>query len=133
MAISERVTRPNLAIATSRGGGMLITDLNCPAAVQEAYKQTYLNVRFAMLGATGGTLLVSAIDNTATAAPLAANLAIRCAQEGERVVLIDADPYTPSLDSLFALSTQSGFSTVIRHEGVDVTSALHEVEIQRGT
>jgi Mrp family chromosome partitioning ATPase len=108
---------------------MLITDPACPAARRDAYKQAWLNIRFAMLSAPGPALLVSAIDETASAAALAANLAILAAQEGERVILVDADPHEPSVESLFTISTRPGFSTLIRHEGADVESALQELDL----
>lgn len=131
MAISQPITRPTTAPATARNGGVLVSDPSCPAAVRDAYRQTFLNVRFALLDKPGGTVLVSAVDSTAAAAPLAANLAILAAQEGERVVLIDADPHNSTLDALFTLSTRPGFSSLIRHDGADVAAAVQETEIAK--
>lgn len=131
MAISERVARPTLAPATARNGGLLVTDPTCPSAVQEAYRQTFLNVRFAMLGMPGTTLLISSINSTTSAAPLAANLALLAAQDGEHVVLVDADPHGHSLETLFSLSTRPGFSSLIRHEGTEVGSAIQETELPK--
>jgi protein-tyrosine kinase len=131
MVISERISAPTVAPATARNGGVLVIDPTCPAAVREAYSQTFLSVRFALLGRPGGSVLVSAVDSTAAAAPLAANLAILAAQEGERVVLIDADPHSPTLDNLFTLSTRPGFSSLIRHDGADVAAAVQETDVPK--
>ncbi len=129
MAVTERAIRPNLAPAASLNSSHLVTDAECDKLVVEAYKQAFLNMRFAMLSLPGTTLLISAVDDTTTAAPLAANFAILAAQEGERVVLVDADPHTPSLDALFKLTAATGFSSVIRQEGADLAGALQEVDL----
>lgn len=129
MAISTRAPQQELALATSRASGLLITDPSCPPAVREAYAQTFLNVRFALHGAAGNTLLVSAVDGTSDAAPLAANLAILAAREGERVVLVDTNAHAPRLDALFSLSPAPGFTTLIRQDGANPTASLQQVDV----
>jgi protein-tyrosine kinase len=129
MAISTRASqREQLAIATSQASGLLITDPGVPQTVEQAYRQTYLNVRFALLGAPGNTLLVSAMDATAPSAALAANLAILAAREGERVVLVDANPHAKALGTLFNLTTGLGFASLIRQEGASLTDALQRFD-----
>jgi Mrp family chromosome partitioning ATPase len=129
MAISERATGRSTATAAPKAGGLLITDSACPPDQRQAYQQTYLSTRFALLGAAGNTLLVSALDGSATAAPLAANMAILAAQEGESVLLVDADPFTAPLSSLFTLVKSTGFVNLIRQEGADVAGAIQETLI----
>jgi Mrp family chromosome partitioning ATPase len=129
MAITTRAAQQDLVPATSRAGGLLITDPSCPPAVREAYAQTFLNVRFALHGAAGNTLLVSAVDTTSDAAPLAANLAILAAREGERVVLVDTNAHAPSLDALFNLTAMPGFTTLVRQESVNPTASLQQVDM----
>lgn len=129
MVVSNRMTRANPSTARSRGTGLLISDATCPTAVREAYQQAALNIRFASLGTRLTTTLVCAIDGSAQAAPVAVNLAIQAAQEGERCIVVDANPQAPALDHLFSMDEGPGFSTVIRHEGSDVLGALHTTEI----
>jgi Mrp family chromosome partitioning ATPase len=129
MAVSDLMTRANPSTARSRGTGLLISDPTCTTAVREAYQQAALNIRFACLGMNVATTLVCAIDGTAPAAPVAVNLALEAAQEGERCIVVDANPQAPSLDQLFWLDEGPGFSTLIRHEGSDVIGALHTTEI----
>lgn len=129
MAITTRAAQQDLLPAASRASGLLITDPACPPAVRESYAETFLNVRFALHGAAGNTLLVSAADPTADAAPLAANLAILAAREGERVVLVDTNAHAPSLDALFNLTLVPGFTTLVRQESMNPTASLQQVDV----
>ncbi|HVA88824.1 MAG TPA: hypothetical protein VNL71_03190 [Chloroflexota bacterium] len=129
MAISERAARSVLAPAVSKGTGDLASEPGCPKEVAEAYRQAFLATRFAMLHLPGTSLLVSAVDDSTTAAPLAANFALLAAMEGERVVLVDADPHTPTLGHLFSLTPALGFSELVRHEGADALGSLQPIDL----
>lgn len=130
MAVSERVTTAAPTAVASRGTGLLITDSSCPDAVRDAYKETFLSIRFAQLSGAESSLLFSAVDGSASAVALAANVAILAAAEQERVILVDADPYAPTLDTIFAIGPGDGFTNLIRSDGPDVSAALHAVEGQ---
>ena len=127
MALSSRASQPVRGVAPALGRGtLLVSDPACPPALRAAYAQTWLNVRYALLGSAGRTLLVCAVNDTADAAPLAANLAILAAEEGERTLLVDADLHTPSLAGLFELEDGAGFAGLIRQEGANLSAATRE-------
>ena len=129
MAISERAARSVLAPAMSRGTGDLASDPECPKEVAAAYREAFLSTRFAMLNYPGTSLLISAVDDSTTAAPLAANFALLAAMEGERVILVDADAHTPTLGRLFSLTPALGFSELTRHEGIDALGSLQPIDL----
>jgi Mrp family chromosome partitioning ATPase len=129
MAISERTGRVAQAQAISRGTGNLVTDAGCPPEQVGAYRQAFLNTRFAMLNLGGTSLLISAVDGTAGAATPAANFAILAAQEGERVILVDGDLHAPTLDRQFNIAGSPGVSELIRRTDVDAVSALQPVDL----
>ncbi len=133
MAMTERAARTASMQVVSRGQGALVTDAGCPPDVAAAYRQAFLNTRFAMLSVTGTSLLVSPVDNTAAATLSAANFAILAAQEGERVILVDANLYTPTLDQLFSLTASPGMAELIRHAGSDVLGALQPIDLGTAT
>ena len=58
---------------------------------------------------------------------VAANLAILAAKAARGVVLIDGDPRTPSLESVFALTAPLGFSNLVQDESPDFVGALNSV------
>ncbi len=129
MAISERAGRVAPAQAVSRSAGNLITDAGYPPERADAYRQAFLNTRFAMLNLQGTSLLMSAVDDTATATAAAANFAILAAQEGERVILVDADLHAPSLDRQFNIAGSPGLSELIRRTEFDAVGALQSIDL----
>lgn len=129
MAISTRAANSALVPAGGRATGVLVTDSACAATVRDAYAQTLLNVRFALYGSNGSSMLVSAVDDTSNAAIVAANLAILAAQEGERVVLVDTDPRHGGLSGIFDLAEVPGFTSLIRQEGMNPTASLQQVDV----
>lgn len=58
-------------------------------------------------------LAVVAVDAKASAAVVAANLAIVFAQQGQRTVLVDANMRTPRQQALFSLQTKTGLSDAL--------------------
>jgi Mrp family chromosome partitioning ATPase len=94
-----------------------------------AYRQAFLNTRFAMLNLGGTSVLISAADATASAATPAANFAILAAQEGERVILVDADLHAPTLDRQFNIAGSPGVSELIRRTDFDAVSILQPVDL----
>jgi Mrp family chromosome partitioning ATPase len=126
MVVSQQYgERIGTATAQSHGTGALITDSTCPDLVRSAYEQTFLNVKYELMATGGTSLMVSAIDATASACVVAVNLAILAAKDGESVVLIDGDPHTPSLESLFSLSATLGFKNLVQDESPDFVGALN--------
>lgn len=104
--------------ATPQGGQViapgalphLITAPTCPAAVREAYHALFTNVEVALGPGVRRFIAVAALDDTAHAAPVAANLALLAAESGERTVLVDADVRTPTLHDLFGVAATPGLA-----------------------
>jgi Mrp family chromosome partitioning ATPase len=113
------------AIAQSHGTGVLVSEPACPDAVRKAYDQAFLNVKYELMATGGTSIMVSAIDASASACTVAVNLAILAAKDGESVVLIDGDPHTPSLESLFSLTAPLGFKNLVQEESPDFVAALN--------
>jgi Mrp family chromosome partitioning ATPase len=112
------------AVSTA-GTDLLVVEAGFPAAARAAYEEAFLNLKFALLTAPGSTVLVAPIDASTSAAALAANLAILSAQENETTILVDADYYTPTLGTLFALAPSAGFRDLIQSETPDIAPCLN--------
>lgn len=115
------------AVAQSLGNGSLISNSECPDELRKAYEQAFLNVKYELMTATGSSIMVCAIDGSASACAVGVNLAILAARDGESVVLIDGDPHTPSLGSLFSLTAPLGFKNLVQEESPDFVGALNAV------
>lgn len=130
MAITETSTT-RTSSPTRRGAlaGTLITDSGCPADVVEAYHTLLTNVELQMGANAGGMLAVAAIDASANAALVAANLALLAAQSGDRTLLADCDMQSPTLDDLFGLASAPGMTQLLGGEHSELRSLAQPTEL----
>jgi succinoglycan biosynthesis transport protein ExoP len=95
-----------------------------------AYSEELRGLRTAILLARGGAppkvILVTSSISGEGKSTLAANLATLLAQQGKRLLLIDADLRRPTLHTIFGLQNNEGLSNLLTHE-VDATTALNSI------
>lgn len=101
---------PSAVADRADGPPRLVTAPTCPAAVREAYHALWTNVELALGPTTGRLIAVAALDDTAQAAPVAANLALVAAEGGDRTLLVDGDVRTPTLHALFDVAAAPGLA-----------------------
>lgn len=83
---------------------------------REAYKALRTNVNFALADSEGCcTLLVTSALQSEGKSITALNLAISVAEDGNRVLLIDADLRRPKLGRLTEVSSNNGLSDILIH------------------
>jgi len=99
---------------------LLVSSPECPSAVVDAYHTLFTNVELAMGSANDRVLAVCAVDTTANAALVAANLALVGAESGDRTLLVDADMEAPALDALFGANPGPGLAQLLRGEQDDL-------------
>lgn len=119
MAITEQAKAPSPArdVASSQ---LLITAPGCPSSVVEAYHTLFTNADLALGPNAGRMIAVAAIDDTADAATVAANLALVAAQGGDRTLLIDANVQEPTLAGLFGVKETPGLAQLLEGEQSDL-------------
>jgi len=104
--------RSNGEIAPSR-----LFTVNDPAS---AYSEELRGLRTAILLARGGSppkvILVTSSISGEGKSTLAANLATLLAQQGKRVLVVDADLRRPILHTIFGLQNMSGLSNLLTNE-----------------
>ncbi len=83
------------------------------SSVAESYRQVRTHLQFAKLGTVPRVVLVSSSAPGEGKSTTVANLAIAVAQNGRKVLLIDADLRKPSLDRLFGVKGQPGLSELL--------------------
>lgn len=84
--------------------------------IVEAYKTLRTNLLFALAPHTKKVVLVSSSEPNAGKSTVSSNLAITLAQNGVRVLLIDADLRKPSQHRTFRLKKHNGLSRVLSGE-----------------
>ena len=92
------------------------------APVNDAFRSLRNNLEFLGLGKQTKTILVTSPESAEGKTTVAANLAVTFAQDGKRVLLLDADMRQPALHILFNMSNRTGLSDVLNNE-LDVEAA----------
>jgi non-specific protein-tyrosine kinase len=96
------------------------------SSVAESYRALRTNVEFASIDEPIKTLLVTSASESEGKSVTAANLAIVFAQNGRRVLLVDADLRRPGIHELFGVSNVNGLTSVLR-------GTVEEEEVSRST
>jgi Mrp family chromosome partitioning ATPase len=117
MAVTnDSTTRTSVATPPARLPATLITVPDCPPDVVEAYDTLLTNVDIALGANAGGMVAVAALDDSADAPVVAANLALVAARSGERTLLVDCDLEHAGLNQLFGLDTTPGLAQLLGGE-----------------
>ncbi len=107
----------------------LITEINPYSPIAESYRALRTHLHFA---AEEGSLQVltcaSAMPGEGKTTTLV-NLAIAYAQEGKKVIIVDADLRRPKLHDIFAISNHLGLSNVLRHP-YEINDVIRDTNIR---
>ncbi|HBY97264.1 MAG: polysaccharide biosynthesis tyrosine autokinase [Ardenticatenaceae bacterium] len=98
---------------------------NAPRSpLAEAYRMLRTNLQFAMVDRPLHILVVTSPGPREGKSVTSANLAVAVAQTGARVILVDADLRRPSQHTLFTLPNQTGLTSAIVSDEVDLQALL---------
>lgn len=107
----------NRKLATGELHRKLVTLSDKKSVDAEQFRVIRTNVDFALEEQVGNTILVTSATAGEGKSTNAANLAVVFAQEGKRVLLVDADMRKPSLHLFFGGRSAEGLSTVLTNGG----------------
>jgi len=100
----------------------LVTVLDANSISSEQFRAIRTNIKFALPDKDLKTILVTSSMAGEGKSTSAANLAVVFAQEGKRVLIVDADMRKPTIHHTFEMYNTSGLSTVLTRQ-----EKLHEV------
>lgn len=106
----------------------LITVENPKAVVSEQFRTLRTNINFSNPDKVLKTILVTSSSPGEGKSTTSANIASVYAQEGKRVLLIDADMRKPTVHHTFALKNTKGLSSVLTRQAT-LTEAVQETTI----
>ncbi|MDR0300026.1 MAG: CpsD/CapB family tyrosine-protein kinase [Streptococcaceae bacterium] len=108
----------------------IISKINPKSPISEQYRTIRTNIEFAMVDNGLKSILMTSAEVGAGKSTLVANLAILFAEQGKRVLLIDADLRKPTVHRTFNLDNQSGLANVLVRQ-VELGSAIQETDFSK--
>ncbi|WP_090580977.1 CpsD/CapB family tyrosine-protein kinase [Paenibacillus sp. OV219] len=106
----------------------LIAAINPKSPVSEAYRTLRTNIQFSAIDQQMQVLMVASATVGEGKTTTLTNLAVTYAQEGKKVLLIDADLRNPSLHQVFQQSNRVGLtSAFLNHQ--PITDVISETNI----
>ncbi|MCM3174495.1 MULTISPECIES: CpsD/CapB family tyrosine-protein kinase [Paenibacillus] len=107
----------------------LVTYFNSKSHISEGYRKLRTNIQFSSIDSHIKTIMVASAQAGEGKTTTISNLAVTYAQEGKKVLLIDADLRNPSLHQVFSVPNHIGLSSVLSNQ-YDVDEVLRESYIE---
>src|SRR5512135_1835486 len=107
----------------------LVTISNPRSPVAEAYRTLRTNLEFSGLDKPLRSMVVTSAGPDEGKSTTLANLAVTMAQAGKRVILVDCDLRRPSLQQIFDLRNNQGFTDLMRDEALLANPPLQETPV----
>lgn len=109
-------------------GRRLITVSNSRSIIAEQFRTIRTNIKFSMPDIDLKTILVTSSTPGEGKSTNAANLGVVFAQEGKKVLIVDADMRKPTMHHTFGIFNTIGLSTVLSKQN-EINSAIQETPI----
>ena len=108
----------------------LVTNVNSKSVVSEQFRTLRTNINFSMPDQELQTLLFTSASPGEGKSTVAANTAVVFAQEGKRVLLIDADMRKPTVHYTFHMTNTLGLSNLLTRQAT-LAEVVKESEIEK--
>lgn len=120
-------------IGTIKGKGeedVLVTLRNPHSPIAEAFRALRTNIQFASPDKPPRSLLITSAGPEEGKSVTAANLAVCLAQDGRRVIVVDADLRKPRLHRIFKVPKEPGFTNLMINERGSLEDHLQRTEVE---
>lgn len=114
---------------TSASKYSIITDLNPKSYISEAYRTLRTNIQFSTIDNNIRSIVVTSPEPSEGKSTTITNLAVAFAQEGKKVILIDADLRKPTLHHFFMKSNRIGLSNLLAGQST-LQQAISDTHIE---
>ncbi|WP_050615013.1 CpsD/CapB family tyrosine-protein kinase [Bacillus testis] len=107
----------------------LVTKWNSKSPISEQYRTIRTNIQFSAVDAEIKTLLVTSSSAGEGKSTTAANLAVVFAQQGNKVLLVDADLRKPTIHHTFNVQNAIGLTSILTKKK-ELFEAISETEVK---
>lgn len=107
----------------------LITVDNSKSIISEQFRTIRTNIHFSTADKELRSILLTSSSPSEGKSTSASNIAVVFAQEGRKVLLIDADMRKPTMHHTFQVNNGTGLSSVLTRQA-EVADVIHEVGIE---
>ena len=107
-----------------KNGVQLITAMHPKSPISEQFRTLRTNINFMAIDSPIKTLALTSANISEGKSTVTDNLAVVWAQNGQRVLLVDADLRRPTLHRTFDLNNQKGLTTIL-------TSRDHAIDLNK--
>ncbi|MDV2684417.1 CpsD/CapB family tyrosine-protein kinase [Alkalihalophilus lindianensis] len=122
------MARPNKQVKENNKRG-LITHTNRKSPISEQYRTIRTNIEFAAIDEPIRTIVVTSTSPGEGKSTTSANLAVVMAQNGNRVLFIDADMRKPTAHYTFGVLNTKGLTNVLTRQ-VSLEEAVSQTKIE---
>lgn len=116
-----------------QNGVKLVTAIEPKNVVSEQFRTVRTNIDFSSIDKKLKSLLFTSSGVSEGKSTVSANIAVAWAQQGKKVLFIDADLRRPTLHSTFGLINNQGLSTILSNDcdfhGIAVETAMENLTV----
>ncbi|WP_203649334.1 CpsD/CapB family tyrosine-protein kinase [Secundilactobacillus yichangensis] len=118
---------------TIENGVKLVTAVEPKNVVSEQFRTVRTNIEFSSIDKEIKTLLFTSSDVSEGKSTVSANTAVTWAQQGKKVLFVDADLRRPTLHTTFGLTNTQGLSTILAsnedYHSIQTASAIENLTV----
>lgn len=109
-------------------GTSLITVTKPNSVIAEQFRTIRTNIQFSMIDKELKTIIFTSSGPFEGKSTVAANIASVFADQGKRVLLVDADMRKPTIDKTFHIPNSTGLSNLITSRSMQVDEVVQNIE-----
>lgn len=107
----------------------LITVTKPTSSIAERFRTISSNIQFSSADRQLKTLVFTSADPSEGKSTISSNVAVTWADQGSKVLLIDADLRRPTVARSFRVSNSHGLTTILTAKQANLGESIHETEV----